>query len=150
MSHKPESAFADDRITSFGLFVEANRRVMRTIEASLQDEHGLALVEFEALIRLARAEEGHMSMSQLAQQMVLTSGGATRLVDRLVGDGLVEREACPSDRRVLWAKLSSAGRSKLEAALTTHLQDLDTNYFAPMSAKDRSTLDSVFDRLRTC
>lgn len=150
MSRPLESAFADDRITSFGLFVEANRRVMRTIEASLQDEHGLTLVEFEALIRLARADEGHISMSELAEQMVLTSGGATRLVDRLVGDGLVEREACPSDRRVLWAKLSSAGRSKLGAALITHLEDLEANYFAPMSAKERSTLDSVFDRLRTC
>lgn len=141
--------FMDERITSFGRFVEANRRVMRSVEASLQARHGMTIVEFEALIRLARSDDGHMSMSELAEQMVLTSGGATRLVDRLVTDGLVERVGCPDDRRVLWAKISDRGRDHLLEAMETHLEDLDSHYFASMTPQDRSTLDEVFDRLRS-
>jgi len=123
---------------------------MRAIETSLRDTHGFALVEFETLLRLARSDEQRLSMSELSGQMVLTSGGATRLVDRLVTAGLVERVACREDRRVQWVKISGAGLLKLEAALETHLEDLQALYFSGMSQKDRSTVDSVLDRLRNC
>lgn len=139
----------DNRITSFGLFVEANRRVMRAIETALRDDHGLTMVELEAMGRLARSDGEHMSMSELAEQMVLTSGGATRLVDRLVAAGHVERVACPSDRRVQWVCLSAAGKTTLQTALATHLDDLDEHYFAAMSASDRKVIDKVMDRLRS-
>ncbi|NND01681.1 MAG: MarR family transcriptional regulator [Acidimicrobiia bacterium] len=147
---RTDDVLLDERITSFGLFVEANRRVMRTVEASLRKNHELTLVEFEALVRLARSDDHHMSMSAIAEQMVLTSGGATRLVDRLVGNGLVERVGCPSDRRVLWAKITPTGLDRLRAAMQTHLGDLEKHYFAGMSTKDRSTIDAIFNRLRAC
>ena len=79
-----EGGLLDDRITAFGLLIEANRRLTRTVETSLRVNHKLPLVDFEALIRLGRSVDRQMSMSELAEQMVLTSGGVTRLVDRLV------------------------------------------------------------------
>ena len=90
---------ADDRIAEFGLLIEATRRLTRLIEQSLREHHDLGMAEFEAMVRLGRSPDRQMSMSDLAGQMVLTSGGVTRLVDRLAGRRFVERVSCPSDRR---------------------------------------------------
>lgn len=139
----------DARITVFGLLIEANRRLTRTVEASLRDNHGLALVDFEALLRLGRSPDHQMSMSELADQMVLTSGGVTRLVDRLIREGYVERVSCPTDRRVQWARLTETGGDRLSVALNTHLRDLDDHFFAVMSTDEQATMTSVLDRLRT-
>jgi MarR family 2-MHQ and catechol resistance regulon transcriptional repressor len=137
----------DDRITAFGLLVEANRRLARTFEISIRRDHGLALVDFEALLRLGRSPERQMSMSELANQMVLTSGGVTRLIDRLVADEVVERVSCPSDRRVQWARLTDKGQERVSSALVTHLRDLDEHFFSAMSAEEQATMVSVLGRL---
>jgi DNA-binding MarR family transcriptional regulator len=145
---KSIDVLSDERVTQFGLMVEASRRLLRTFEHSLREKHGLAMVEFEAMVRLGRSSERQMSMSELADQMVLTSGGVTRLVDRLATDDLVERAFCPNDRRVHWARLTDTGVETVSAALSTHLKDLDDHYFGAMSEEERSTLSAVLDRLR--
>lgn len=138
----------DERITAFGLLVEANRRLARTMESSLRSNHALTLVDFEALVRLGRSENYQMSMSELAGQMVLTSGGITRLIDRLVNEGFVERVSCPSDRRVQWARLTTDGERTVVAALETHLEDLDEHFFSAMSPQESQTMIAVLERLR--
>lgn len=143
------NALDDVRITEFGLLVEATRRLMRIIETSLRDKHDLTAVEFEAMIRMGRSPERQMSMSDLATQMVLTSGGITRLVDRLAADGYVDRVSCPSDRRVQWAHLTDLGVETVSEALETHLADLDDHFFSVMSPEERATTNTVLDRLRT-
>jgi DNA-binding MarR family transcriptional regulator len=90
-----------------------------------------------------------MSMSELAYQMVLTSGGVTRLIDRLVADGVAERVSCPSDRRVQWARLTDEGHKRVSDALVTHLSDLNEHFFSTMSAEELATMVSVLDRLRS-
>ena len=148
MSTPGVEILADERITAFGLLVEANRRLARTVEESLRARHGLALVDFEALLRLGRSDGRQTSMSELANQMVLTSGGVTRLVDRLVDEGLVERVSCDSDRRVHWARLTDDGERAVVAALETHLADLDEHFFSEMSIEEKKTLVAVLERLR--
>ena len=138
----------DNRITEFGFLIEATRRLTRIIEISLRDNHDLTLVEFEAMIRLGRSPNRQMSMSDLANQMVLTSGGATRLVDRLTKDGHVERVSCPSDRRVQWARLTEEGVTTVATALETHLADLDTHFYSAMSEDERKATIPVLERLR--
>jgi len=139
----------DNRITEFGLLIEATRRLTRIVETSLRENHDLTLVEFEALIRIGRSPGRQMSMSDLADQMVLTSGGVTRLVDRLANNDYVSRVACPSDRRVHWAQLTDEGVAALSQALETHLEELDRHFFAALSAEERDVLVAVLDRLRT-
>jgi len=138
----------DPRITEFGLLIEATRRLSRIVEASLRDNHDLTMVEFEAMVRLGRSPDRQMSMSDMAGQMVLTSGGVTRLVDRLANEGYVERVSCPNDRRVQWARLADEGVNRITEALGTHLNDLDTHFFSAMSAEERSNVVPVLDRLR--
>ena len=139
---------ADERITAFGMLVEADRRMQRVFEQSLREHHGMTIVVFEALLRLGRSD-GHLSMSELADQMVLSSGGVTRLIDRLTRDGLVERVQCPEDRRVQWARLTDDGRKALESALATHLDDLDRHFAQLISDDELPTLLRVLDRLRS-
>ena len=144
-----KSPLDDVRITEFGLLVEATRRLTRIVETSLRDHHGLTGVEFEAMIRMGRSPERQMSMSDLANQMVLTSGGITRLVDRLVAAGSVDRVSCPSDRWVQWAHLTGLGVETVSKALETHLADLEEHFLSAMSPEERSTMIPVLDRLRT-
>ena len=142
------SALNDELVTSYGMLVEANRRLQRTFERSLRDAHDLSLVAFEALLRLGRSRDHQMSMSQLADQMVLTSGGVTRLIDRLEGAGYVSRRPCVADRRVHWAQLTDAGLAAIEAATATHVADLEVHFAAEMSPAEMSTLTVVCERLR--
>ncbi len=143
-----EDLLADNRITEFGLLIEATRRLTRIVEGSLREHHDLGLAEFEALVRLGRSPDRQMSMSDLAGQMVLTSGGVTRLVDRLTTPGYVERVSCPSDRRVQWARLTDVGVAKVSTALATHFDDLDTHFFSAMSSEERSVTVPVLEKLR--
>ena len=139
----------DDRITAFGLLVEANRRLNRTFDRSLREHHDMSIVTFEALLRLGRSPGQQMSMTELAEQMVLTSGGATRLVDRLAKEGYVERMACPEDRRVHWAHLTESGSEVLNAALTTHLSDLEEYFRSEIADDELEVVTRVLDRLRS-
>jgi DNA-binding MarR family transcriptional regulator len=138
----------DDRITAFGLLVEAHRRLERTFEKSLREHHGMSSITFEALLRLSRSDDHRKSMSELAGQMVLTSGGVTRLVDRLTEAGYVARLQCPSDRRVQWAQLTKEGLRVLTAALRTHLDDLDEHFSSHITDAELPVVTSVLDRLR--
>lgn len=123
----PPELADDDRITAFGLFAEAYTGLVARFSAQLA-EHGLSLVEFEVLIRLARSPERRLRMTQLAGQVALTTSGITRVVDRLERDALVRRVACPSDRRGSWAALTEAGLARLAAALPGHLGLLERHF----------------------
>jgi len=87
-------------------------------------------------------------MGDLAGQIALTSGGVTRLVDRLIEEGLVERQPCDTDRRVLYVALTEAGRAKLNEAIDVHLVDLEEQLTGRLSEEERSLLVAVMERLR--
>ena len=97
---------ADPRITTYGLLHEAHRRLQRELDRSLAEHSGMSGSFFEVLLRIGRSPGDRLTMSELACQLGLTSGGATRLVDRVVEAGLVERASCPTDRRVQWVVLT--------------------------------------------
>ena len=138
----------DDRITAFGLLHEAHRRLSRTLDRSLQEQCGVGDVAFEVVLRIGRSPDGRLMMSELACQLGLTSGGVTRLVDRVSAAGLVERTACPGDRRVQWVVLTPAGRAKLEEALTVHLADLQRELVDRLTPAELDALTSALDKLR--
>ena len=143
------AAIDDDRITTYGLVVEATRRLSRLFDRSLREAHDLTSVDFEALLRIGRSPGAQISMSDLADQMVVTSGGVTRMVDRLTGAGWVERVPCPSDRRVQWAHLTPDGAAKLGEALGSHLDDLDQHFVSRLSDAELASVERVMDRLRS-
>src|SRR5690349_17102552 len=141
------SAVDEPIITSWGRFVEAYSFLNRRLGESLEESCGIPMAWFEVLLRLARAEDDQLTMGALAEQVALTSGGVTRLLDRMTKAGYVERRQCPTDRRVVYAGLTSTGRAKIEEAALVHARDL-AEVFAPFSPQERGVLDGLLDRLR--
>jgi MarR family transcriptional regulator, 2-MHQ and catechol-resistance regulon repressor len=140
----------DERIRTYGLLHEAHRRLDRAFNGSLERQCGISGPFFEVLLRIGRSPGGRLTMSDLAMQLGLTSGGTTRLVDRVVAAGLVERQACPSDRRVQWVVLSATGERKLDEALAIHLQDLQHEVVDRLQPAELEVLERALDKLRAC
>jgi MarR family 2-MHQ and catechol resistance regulon transcriptional repressor len=138
----------DDRITAYGLLLEANRRLSRMFEHSAETRSGISAIELEVLLRVGRSPDGRLRMTELALQLGLTSGGVTRLVDRVTADGLVERTACPSDRRVQWVVLTPAGQRKLGEALDVHLDELQREFVDRLTPDEMDALTSALRKLR--
>jgi DNA-binding MarR family transcriptional regulator len=138
----------DDRITDYGRLVEASGRLARVLAERLRVSTGLAIPVFEVMLRLGRSDCQRLRMSELADQLSLTTGGATRLIDRVVAQGLVEKRACPEDRRVQWVTLTAEGRQRLAEAAPLHLDDLQREFVDLLDPADLPALRRSLDRLR--
>jgi len=111
----------------------------------VQGEQQLALTDYDVLVQLATADRHRLRMSDLADRLLLSRSGATRLIDRLVAEGLVERASCESDRRGQWAALTDAGRQRLRAAAPTHLRGVATHFLDRLSPGDLAGLERMLD-----
>ncbi len=144
----PPLARRDDAlITTFGRLVEVQSRLERRLGADLEARCNLPHAWFEVLLRLGRSPDDRLTMGSLAEQVSLTSGGVTRLVDRMQAAGYVERVPCPTDRRVAYAALTAAGREKLDEAAPVVAAGLRAA-FADVGDDERERLDVLLDRLR--
>jgi len=133
----------DPRLAAWRTFLRAHARVVRELERELQTEEQLALTDYDVLVQLATAGERRLRMSELADALLLSRSGATRLIDRLVTEGLVERVSCESDRRGQWASLTSAGYERLRRASPTHLRGVATHFLDRLSAEDLAALERM-------
>jgi DNA-binding MarR family transcriptional regulator len=143
---------AADRITSpaieaFTRLVRASVAVTRQLSAQLSADHCLTLNEYEALLLLAWAPDSRMRRVDLANSLLLTAGGVTRLLDGLERKGFVEREGCSSDRRVTYAVLSRAGRDKLREASKSHTRQIDELLGAHYDEGELKRLATLLDPL---
>ncbi len=137
----------DPRLDAWRAFLRAHARVVRQLERELQDEEHLALTDYDVLVQLARADDRRMRMSELADGLLLSRSGATRLVDRLVTEGLVERVMCDTDRRGQWASLTDAGFERLRRATPTHLRGVDEHFLARLTPDDIPELERILARI---
>ena len=119
----------------------------RAMSAQLVAEHGLTINDYECLLYLAHSEEGRMRRVDLAEQLILTASGVTRLLDGLERAGWVERASCASDRRVTYAVLTDAGRAKLQEAADSHITGVRTFFEERFSADEIETLARLLGRL---
>jgi DNA-binding MarR family transcriptional regulator len=115
----------------------------RLLSAALQSEHGLTINDYEALFRLAAAEDQRMKRVDLARSLLLTPSGVTRLLEGLEQAGLVERATCESDLRITYAQLTGAGRATLEAASCDHqgsIRSLMEEHLSPAETEQLAEL----------
>lgn len=136
-------------ITLMGLLVEAHSRLTRVLGAEMEEACGLPLSWYDAMIRLRRAPGGFTTMTRLASEVSLTSGGITRLVDRLVDAGYAQRRSCPTDRRSVYVSLTPAGAAKVDEATAAHRTGLDRHLLAPLGEADRAALEKALRKLRS-
>ncbi len=133
----------DPRIGAWRAFLRAHAQVVRRLERELHDEQGMALTDYDVLVQLARSDQRRLRMSELADRLLLSRSGATRLVDRLVADGLIERVSCEDDRRGQWAALTDAGLRRLREAVPTHLRGVATHFLDRLSADELASLERM-------
>lgn len=113
-------ALDDQQMDAWHGFLRAHSALVRELDVEMQAEHGLSLTQYEVLLLLSKSGGGSARMSDLADGALLSLSGLSRLVDRLVAMGLVERTQCPNDRRSSLAQLTPAGRKKFREAQPTH------------------------------
>ena len=130
----------DPRIEPWRAFLQAHARVTRRLDEELRAEHDLSLAEYDALLTIADAPDRRIRMRQLADRVILSKSGVTRLIDRLVLDGLVQRDVCLSDARGAEAVLTPAGLDRLRRASRTHLRGIDEHFLAAMDQADLSVI----------
>jgi DNA-binding MarR family transcriptional regulator len=137
----------DERLHLMGLVIRANRRLTDRLGRDLENSVGIPLVFFDVLIHVGAAPEGRLTMSRLSADVALTTGGVTRLVDRMVDAGLVERKNCPSDRRSVHVVLTPEGGAMLEKAVAAHIEGIDRYLFDPLNAGDRVALETALTKV---
>jgi DNA-binding MarR family transcriptional regulator len=128
-------------------FLQSHAAIVRELDASLQAEHGMTTRDYEVLLYLAQAEDRRLPMSALSERTMLTRSGITRLIDGLVGAGLIERVSCPSDARISYARLTDAGYDKLRQAGCTHVASIQRLFLAHFSPEELSSLAGFLTRL---
>ena len=130
-------------ITAWGHVVEAHALVTRAMRADLDSTTGWPESWFEVLLRLVRSPDERLPMTVLAAQVSFSSGGFTKLADRLVEAGLVDRLPCLADRRVTWISLTAKGRREIRSAATAHADFLRAHLVSalgPTGVRDLSEL----------
>jgi DNA-binding MarR family transcriptional regulator len=139
----------DVRLDAWRTFLRAHARVIRDLERELAAEQDLALTDFDVLFQLSTAPDRRLRMSELADALLLSRSGATRLVDRLAADGLVERVVCEADRRGQWAALTDQGRERLRRAAPIHLRGVEQHFLDRLGAEDLRALRRMLDPIAT-
>ena len=134
-------------VRAWTLLLRAFASTTRSLSAELQEEHGLSLNDYEALLVLSRAEGQRLKRVELARSLMLTPSGVTRLLQGLEDAGLVERAACASDLRVTYAQLTDAGREKLEAASGGHIASIRALFEENLASREIDSIAEILAKL---
>jgi len=137
----------EQQLESWIAFLRSHAAIIRELSAQLQREHDLTLNDYEVLLHLSHAEGGMMRRVDLAESVLLTASGITRLLEGLERAGFVCKETCSSDARVSYAKLTEAGAEKLREAAVTHLRGIDELFLGRYSGSELATLAELLSRL---
>lgn len=140
-------ALTERELRAWRGLLRVHASLSKALDADLEAAHGLPLSSYEVLMRLADAEEGRMRMCNLAESVILSRSGLTRLVDRLEREGYIARVPCEDDARGSFAAITDSGREKLAAARVTHLAGVRTLFLEHFSAEDLDALGDAWERV---
>jgi DNA-binding MarR family transcriptional regulator len=138
----------DQELSAWRGMLLAHARVTQQLDAQMQREHGLSVSAYEVLMFLADAPQHQLRMSDIAERVLLSRSGCTRLVDRLVELGFVTRHAASGDGRGLYAELTAAGLDRLTAARVTHHEGVRRFFLDRLTATDQIVLGDIWRRFR--
>jgi DNA-binding MarR family transcriptional regulator len=128
-------------------FLRAHHVVTDTLDEELSREQDLPLGSYEVLLYLSNAEGQALRMSELADRVLLSRSGISRLVDRLVSEGLVERHTCKSDGRGVYAVLTEEGLRRLRRAGMTHLRGVREHFTDRLTQSELDELARLLEKL---
>jgi DNA-binding MarR family transcriptional regulator len=138
-----------DELDTWAGFLRTHAQLIRELDEELRREHDLPLSSYDVLVQLSDAPPDGLRMSELAEAVLLSRSGLTRLVDRLESEGLLERRQCPEDARGSYAALTAAGRDRLEGARPTHLRGVRRLFLDRLEPAERRRLAGAWKSLLT-
>jgi DNA-binding MarR family transcriptional regulator len=138
---------SDRELSAWRSFLEAHAVVVHALEQELATEQDLPLASYDVLVQLSEAPGDRLRMRDLADAVLLSRSGLTRLVDRLEREGLVRREPSDDDRRGADAVLTPAGRARLRAAWPVQERGIAEHFAAHLSAEEVDVLRQALGRI---
>ncbi|MHA6620093.1 MarR family winged helix-turn-helix transcriptional regulator [Pseudonocardia sp. DLS-67] len=139
----PRSSPTRDQLSAWRSFLRAHASITRALEVELLAEQDLPLASYDVLVQLAEAPERRLRMTELADAVLLSRSGVTRLVDRLEKGGLVARCPVESDGRGVAARLTDAGLDRLRTASRTHLRGVARHFVSRLDESDLRVLERI-------
>jgi DNA-binding MarR family transcriptional regulator len=143
MSNRPP----ERHLAAWRSLLEAHAAVVELLSRELEEGRGLPLGWYDVLLTLDRSPEQRLRMQELAQSVLLSKSGLTRLIDRMEAKGLVRREPSPSDRRGAFAVLTSQGRSVFRRAAPVHLRGIQEHFARHLDDDEAATLFDTLSRV---
>ncbi|WP_219412886.1 MarR family winged helix-turn-helix transcriptional regulator [Pseudonocardia nigra] len=136
-----------EQLGAWRSFLRAHATITKVLESELVAEQDLSLAAYDVLVQLAEAPDRRRRMTELADAVLLSRSGVTRLVDRLERAGLVTRSPVANDGRGVAAELTRAGLGRLRTASRTHLRGIGTHFAARLHEDDLGALERISRRL---
>jgi DNA-binding MarR family transcriptional regulator len=135
------------QLAAWRAFLEAHALTVETLTRELREAEDLPLTWYDVLVQLHEAAEGRLRMQELADAVLLSKSGVTRLVDRMEQAGLVARARCTDDRRGTFAALTPAGRQRLRDTAPTHLKGVAEHFAALFDDEEAAVLEGLLLRI---
>jgi DNA-binding MarR family transcriptional regulator len=135
------------RLDAWRSFTQANSVVVRALDREMHDELGLPLTWYEVLSRLSHSPEGRLRMQTLADSVVYSRSGITRLLDRMARSGLIQRQPCSHDRRGLYAAITPKGSELFQRARPGHIRRIESHFLRHLSDEDLAGLQKVLTKV---
>jgi DNA-binding MarR family transcriptional regulator len=150
LTQKPDQLhLTDDEGAAWEGFLRAHATIMRALSGELEQVGGMSMSSYDVLIQLARAPKRRLRMTELAEAVVLSSSGLTRLVERLEREGLVARIKSADDARGAYATLTDLGRARLRKATRSHLTGIRQHFLSQITPEELQMLGNIWQRLLT-
>ena len=137
----------EHQLAAWRAFLRAHATVVDRLDTELQQEQGLPLTWFEVLVHLDWAPDRRLRLSGLAERLLLSRSGLTRLVDRMVAAKLIERQACRTDRRGAFAVLTPEGQARLRKARPIHLRGVHEHFVDLLSPEEVDAIRTGLGRV---
>lgn len=143
----PWHALPDEQQWAWYGFLRTHTVLIKLLDADLQATYGLTLSAYDVLVQLSQAPKHQLQMSELADVVLLSQSGLTRLVERLEREGLVLRQRGETDARTIFTIITERGLEKLAAMHATHIEGVRARFLDRLSAAQLEELACVWRQL---
>lgn len=139
----------DGEMRAWRAYVIASELLRKQLNRELQEQHGIALADYEVLVRLSECDGGRMRMAQLAGEIASSKSKLSHQIARMESTGLVQRVECGDDARGVFAQITDDGRARLSETAPTHVAGVREHLIDLLGTSDQAALAEIFERVLT-
>jgi DNA-binding MarR family transcriptional regulator len=137
----------DSEMRAWRAYVIGSELLRKQLNRELQERHGLALADYEVLVRLSEQDGGRMRMAHLAGEVASSKSRLSHQIARMESAGLVQRVECGDDARGVFAEITEAGRDRLRETAPTHVAGVRAHLVDLLKPSDQVALAEIFERV---